>query len=483
MIDYPTFCRLRELHDTQGLTQAQIARELDLHPQTVSLWAGRPTYTQRKAPSRTSKLDPFKPTISRLLDRHDYSSSQILSLLRQEGYTGGGSILRAHVARVRPRTRQAFLRLQFAPGQAAQVDWGSAGVIQLGQTRCQLSFFVMVLCFSRRMYVEFTLRQAQEHFLSAHHNALVFFGGVPSEVLVDNCKVAVLRHRRGEPPQFNPRYLDFAHHHGFRPRACNPLSPHEKGRVERAVGYVKNNFLAGRSLGSLEAIQAEIRLWLDQVANTRIHGDTGKSPQELSTQETLRPLNPNPYDLATLHTLRSSRVCRVHFDANTYSVPAQHARQVLSLKAYTDRVLILEAEKAIAEHRRCYERGRDFELPGHMDTLLAQRLRAHQQRQIMRFLQLGPAAPAYWQGLQERRPDARVQVQRIVALAELHGQDLVSRLLEDLLALQSFSADYVANLITQRQRPQAEPSALHLTRASDLLDLEIAPPDLSLYDR
>ncbi len=483
MIDYETFCRLRQLRDRDGLNAAQIARALELHPQTVSLWLERTTYEQRKAPPRSSKLDPFKPTISRLLDHHEYSANQILALLKEEGYSGGATILREHVARVRPRHRQAFLKLRFAPGQTAQVDWGSAGVIQVGNTRCQLSFFVMVLCFSRRMYLEFTLRQSQEHFLSAHHNAFVFFGGVPTEVMVDNCKVAVLRHRRGEEPHFNPRYLDFAHHHGFRPKACNPLSPHEKGRVERAVGYVKNNFLAGRPLGSLEAIQAEARLWMSQVANVRIHGDTGKTPDELFSQETLQPLNPNPYDLGTLHSLRSSRVCRVHFDSNSYSVPATHARQVLHLKAYTDRILVLDGQRAIAEHRRSYDRGQDFELPGHMDTLLAQRLRAHQQRQLVRFLQLGPAAPAYWDGLRERRPDAMVQALRIVSLAEVHGSELVCRLLEDLLRLQSFSADYVANLITQRLRPQAEPSALHLTRASDLLDLEITPPDLSLYDR
>jgi hypothetical protein len=175
--------------------------------------------------------------------------------------------------------------------------------------------------------------------------------------------------------------------------------------------------------------------------------------------------------------------CRVHFDSNSYSVPATHARQVLSLKAFTDRILVLDGHQTVADHRGCYDRGQDFELPGHMDTLLAQRLHAHQQRQLLRFLQLGPAAPAYWEGLRERRPDAMVQVQCIVALAELHGEDLVCRHLEDLLSLQSFSADYVANLITHRQRPKAEPSTLHLTRASDLLDLEINPPDLSPYDR
>lgn len=236
MIDYPTFCRIHQLRDQDRLSLAQIAAELGLHPETVSVWAARPTYQQRKPALRASKLDPFKGTLARLLERHPYSASQLLSLLREEGYTGGASILRRHVARVRPRTRQAFLRLQFAPGQAAQVDWGSAGFLHVGNTHARLSFFVMVLCYSRRLYLEFTLRQSQEHFLSAHHNAWIFFGRVPQEVIVDNCKVAVLQHRRGEAPVFNPRYLDFARHYGFRPRACNPLSPHEKGRVERAVG-------------------------------------------------------------------------------------------------------------------------------------------------------------------------------------------------------------------------------------------------------
>lgn len=482
MISYDLYCRIHQMRDRDGLGFAQIARALQIHVQTVVRWAQRPAYVQRKAPPRPGKLEAFKATITRLLDRHDYSASQILGLLRQEGYSGGSSILRAHVAKIRPRTRQAFLRLQFAPGQAAQVDWGSAGFIQIGATRCRLSFFVMVLCFSRRMYVEFTLRESQEHFLSAHHNAFLFFGGVPSEVVVDNCKVAVLRHRRGEEPTFNPRYLEFAQHHGFRPRACNPLSPHEKGRVERAVGYVKNNFLAGRPLASLEAINAEVRSWMGQIANTRIHGDTGRSPDELFAEETLRPLNTNPLDLASLHILRSDRTCRIRFDSNTYSVPAQHARQRLHVKAFTDRLLILEGERLVAEHRRCYERRRHFELPGHMEPLMAQRLQARQQDLLIRFLRLGPAASAYWQGLQQRRPDAPMQVRRIVALVELHGEELISRLLEDLLALQSFGADYVAILVTQRQRPRLEPAALHLTRASDLLELEIAPPDLSHYD-
>ena len=484
MIDYQTFCKLRQLHDVDRLSVTQIAAELGLHRETVANWIPRPKYEQRRSElPRSSKLDPFKGSISRLLERHNYSSSQVLGLLREEGYKGGSSILRSYVARVRPRTRQAFLRLQFVPGQAAQVDWGSAGYLQVANTRCRLSFFVMVLCHSRRMYVEFTLRESQEHFLAAHQRAFVFFQGVPNELIVDNCKVAVLHHRRGEEPAFNPRYLDFARHYGCRLRACNPLSPHEKGRVERAVGYVKNNFLAGRQLSSLDALNAEARLWMDTVANVRVHGDTGKTPDALFAEENLRPLHLNPYDTATIHPLRSDRTCRVRFDSNTYSVPAANARQLLTLKASTDRVVILDGDRIIADHPRSYGRRQDFEIRGHTEPLLLQRMRAHRQRQLVRFLTLGPAAERYWEQLQQRRPDALNQVQRIVALSESHGVDLISRLLEDLLELEAFGADYIANLATQRQRISQECGALHLTRSSDLLDLEVPAPDLSLYDQ
>jgi Integrase core domain len=118
--------------------------------------------------------------------------------------------------------------LAFAPGECAQVDWGCAGSMAVGSTRRRLSFFVMVLCYSRLCYLEFSLGEATEHFLSAHQNAFQFLGGVPLKVLIDNPKTAVLKHPSGEKPLFHPRYLDFAAHYGFEPRACNVRRPNEK---------------------------------------------------------------------------------------------------------------------------------------------------------------------------------------------------------------------------------------------------------------
>lgn len=486
MISFEQFCRLRQLHDQEHLNAAQIARELELDERTVAHWIAQPTYRPRAKVSRPSKLDPFKGTIARLLAQHDFSAAQILQRLREEGYQGGATIVRAWVASVRPRPGQPRLSLQFAPAQAAQVDWGHAGMISVGSTRRRLSFFVMVLCFSRRMYLEFFLREAQEHFLTAHQHAFEFHGGAPLQLIVDNCKVAVTRHERGQAPLFNPRYLDFAGHHGCEPRACNPFSPHEKGRVEKAVDYVKRNFLAGLELTSLDAVNAAAKLWLCTVANVRKHAATGRTPDELFAAEEksrLRPLPAHRYDVATVHSVRANRSFRVAFDANLYSVPATYARAPLTLKAYPERLAFFHGDNLIAEHPRSYERRRDFEHPDHPRPLLENRFRAHQQRNLLRFLQLGAAAEPYYHQLRERRANAHQHLARIVALSEIHGVEATARALADALEYQAFSAEYVANLLDQRRRPKAEPAALHLTRAGDLLQLELPNPDLSIYQK
>ena len=196
MIDYATFHQIHHLHDADHLNQAQIATALNLDEKTVAKWLACEQYQPRHTAKRPSKLDPFKGTIIRLLQTHPYSSAQILQRITEQGYTGAYSILKAFVHQVRPTPAPAFLTLQFAPGECAQVDWAHAGMIPVGSTRRRLSFFIMVLCFSRRMYVEFTLAQCLEHFLACHQHAFEYFGGVPLQVMVDNAKVAVLRRYR-----------------------------------------------------------------------------------------------------------------------------------------------------------------------------------------------------------------------------------------------------------------------------------------------
>lgn len=178
MIGYSTYCQIHSLQKRDGLNIRQIARELDLHPATVSRWLKQASYTQRKPVKRASRLDPHKGTIVRLLQRHDYSATQILRQIREAGYEGGFTIVKDFVRLVRPPGKPAYLTLSFEPGECAQVDWGSAGSIQVGSTRRRLSFFAMVLCHSRMIYVEFTLSETQEQFLSCHEHAFEYFGGL-----------------------------------------------------------------------------------------------------------------------------------------------------------------------------------------------------------------------------------------------------------------------------------------------------------------
>ena len=486
MISYELYCKIRLLHGERGLSFAQIARELHLDPETVAKWALAKSYRARLQAPRKSKLDPYKATIQRLLEHHPYSATQIFQRLRAEhAYGGGMSILKDYVRKVRPVRAPAFLTLSFAPGECAQVDWGNAGSWPVGSTTRRLSFFVMVLCHSRLLYLEFTLGEATEHFLACHQNAFEFFGGVPQKLVHDNLKTAVLSHPRGESPIFNPRYLDFAAHYGFEPRACNVRKGNEKGRVENGVGYVKKNFLAGLQLPPhLDALNIAARQWMDTVANVRTHGATHGVPLELFAAEkpSLTPLASRPADTGVIRTVRATNRFRVVLDTNRYSVPSLYASQRLLLKCFAARLCVYHGEKLIATHTRSYDRRQDFENPEHVKELLDQRRAARDAHLLLGFYAISARGEEYYHQLQERRLNPRQHVAKIMALQDTYGVDKLRRALDDAFEFQAFSSDYIANLLEQRERFTPKPGPLHLTRRQDLLDLELAQADLSIYE-
>ena len=485
MIDYETFCRLRQLHDERGLKVSQIAAELHLDPKTVERWIDQPTYHQRQGTRRPSKLDSFRGQIVALLERHPYTAQQLLQQLRAQGYAGGYTILKDFVRQVRPVRKPAFLMLDFAPGECAQVDWGSFGSVQVGATRRRLSFFVMVLCYSRMMYLEFTLSEGMEQFLSCHCHAFEFFQGVTTKVAIDNLKVGVLRHLPGQKPIFNPRYLDLAAHYGFEPIACNVGKGNEKGRVENGIGYVKKNFLNGLEIPSFAAINPAAITWRDTVANVRVHGETRRKPLDLWAEEKprLRALPAMPYDCAVVRSIGANGCCHVILDTNRYSVPHLYASQKLTLKLYPDQVLLFHQEKLIATHPRSYDRHQKISNPDHSRDLLAYRIKAREQTLLITFLALSPAAEAYARKLEEKRLNSRHHIQKIVALREIYGPEKIDRALQDALSFEAYGCEYIANILEQRERPPVQPGALHLTRRQDLLDIDLPPADLTFYEK
>lgn len=484
MIDFETFSRIRHLHDQKGLNAAQITRELNLDIRTVKRWLAAKQFQQRKSVRRPSKLDPFKDTVVRMIESYSYTAQQVYQRLREDGFTGGYTVVKKFVRKIRPKKEKAYLTLAFVPGECAQVDWGSYGSIRVGDTTRRLSFFVMVLCYSRQMYVEFTVSQTMEHFLACHQNAFRAFGGVPSRIMIDNLKSGVLKHKLGEAPVYNPKYAEFAQFHGFGISACGVAKGNEKGRVENAVGYVKKNFLAGTELPDFAAINPAARIWLDTIANVRIHGETRKKPEEMLVTELphLQRLLVNTYDIATISSVRVSSLFRVACDSNRYSVPARFAGQRLTMKAYPDRLCFYFEERLIARHSRSYEHNHDYEDPDHPKELIEQRKKARDQKLFQRFLSISHRSLDYYRELDKRHLNARQHVRKIMALVEIHDENAVANAIADAMELHAIGSDYIANILESRARKLPEAGALHLTRSADLLDIAIEAPDLSIYD-
>jgi transposase len=484
MIDYETYVQIRNYFNRDHLRYSQIANKLGLDQRTVAIWANEKKYRARKSAPRKSKLDPFKNHIIQMLEKHQYTAQQIYQRIKEDGFKGRITIVEDYVRKIRPPKIKAYLKLAFAPGECAQVDWGSYGTVRVGSTTRRLSFFVMVLCHSRMMYLEFTVSQTMEHFLGCHLNAFHFFGAVPGKIMVDNLKSAVLKRSVGCEPVFNPKYLDFANYYGFSIVACNVRKGNEKGRVENAVGYVKKNLLNGLDIPDFCVMESVAKTWVDTTANVRTHGETGKRPLDMFKEEAslLGRLPATPYDVSQVSQVRASPQYRISLDGNSYTVPAQLAGVGLTLKKYPDRICLFHGNDLVARHARCYDRKQDIQNQDHSRILLAQRKKAADQAIYMKFLTLSDKAKEYYLQLGQRRLNPFLHIRKIVALSEIYPKEQVALAIEDAIKFDAFSSEYITNILEQRLHPTEEPGVLHVTRSSDLLNLTIDPPDLSIYN-
>lgn len=485
MIDFETYHEVRRLSWELNLSASQIAAKTGLNIKTVRKWLDKARYEPRRKPAkRPSKLDPYKDLIVCWLEKHPYSSMQILQRLRTEqGYTGGRSILQEFIAKVRPVRQKAFLKLAFEAGDCLQIDWGTHGLMRIGEAVRKVHYFVAVLCYSRLLFVEFFLSQGMECFLAGHRHALEYFGGSTRRVMHDNCKTAVLERLPAQAPTFNPRYLDFAAHYGFKPVACNVARGNEKGRVENAIGYVQKNFLAGLEISSLEALNVQACHWMEQVANVRLHRESAKRPIDAFQEEkpVLQPLPLAGYDISSSRRVRATNRCRIAFESNRYTVPFEHAGALLELRTEPTTISIYRGQKLIAQHPRSYRHNQDIENPDHLSQLLAERKRGEDAALLARFLALSPKAEAYYSALRTRELNAMAHVRRILMLINTHGRENIVQALGEAVELGAYGSDYLHNILEHRRALAPVIGELHLTRGAELLQLEVQPPDCSRY--
>jgi transposase len=481
------WAEIRRLHNVEHQRIAHIARHLRLDRKTVrrALVGDRLPVVSRRRQAPTLLAAHEGHLQERLKTYPDLPATVLFQELQNQGYGGSLRILQDHLKDIRRRTKEVFLRIETPPGEQAQCDWAHCGTVQIGRIHRKLSAFVMVLSYSRLLYVEFTLSQCLEDFLQCHINAFQFFGGVPRKILYDNLKAVVLA-RLGADIRFNPAFMEFAGVFGFEPVPCNIARGNEKGKVENGIHYLRVNFLAGRTL-TWPDVNDQARAWLRDTANIRKHRTTQRRPVDLweTEQPILIPLPTRPYDATITRALRASHQALVRFEGNFYSVPHAYAYKTLILKATPTRIRLLADTTEIAHHPRSFDRGVVVEDPRHYEGILSTKRKHFGLILTKRFRELGPIAQSFMDGLLRTESRPAKHLQQILNLVSTYDRPEVLAALEHAASCNVFGASYVKSILLQRRAARGLPDipTLHIAQRPDWNDITTEEPDLSVYDQ
>ncbi|MDB4516844.1 IS21 family transposase [Crocinitomicaceae bacterium] len=489
MIDKDTEAKILRYHFVEQWGVNTIARQLGIHHSTVDRVLSQAGLPKAERARRPSIVDPYHPLIIETLAQYPtLSATRLLGMAQARGYRGGASQFRAHVAQLRPRRPvEAYLRLKTLPGEQGQVDWGHFSHVQIGRAKRPLMAFVMVLSFSRQIFLRFYLNQRMDNFLRGHVAALDAFQGVPKVLLYDNLRSAVLE-RRGQAIRFHPTLLDLSAHYRFEPRPVAPARGNEKGRVERAIRYIRDNFFAGRRWSDLDDLNAQATDWCSGTSAQRPCPETPDlSVAEAFTQEHphLIALPDNPYPTHEQVEVSVGKTAYVRFDLNDYSVPHTHVRRTLSVSASLSQVRVLDGETVIATHPRTFDKGQQIEDPAHVADLVAAKRAARTHRGLDRLAQAVPASADLLQLAAERgTPLARATTQ-LVTLLDDYGAAELQQATAEALAHDVPHPNAVRQVLERRreQREQPPPLTLTLPDNDKARHIIVRPAALAPYDQ
>jgi transposase len=488
------WAEIRRLHEIEQLNFSEIAVKLNCSRYLVSraLGTSQPPINKPSAP-RSKLLDPFRERIAKILERYpNLSAVRIRDKISKPegdspGYQGGMTQLRVYLQSIRSSKQRVYQDVIYEAGEAMQIDWGDVGPILIGNAKRKVSVFVAVLCYSKMIYIEFTLSQRKSEFYRCIVHALEFFRGSPKKIIFDNLKAAVLG-GSGRNAVLHPEFAALCGSYYLEPVACEARDPESKGLVENTVRYVKRNALAGRDdeLQSMDDYRALAVYWRDSVANVRIHDRLGEKPIDLfpREQQSLRALPPIDYqtDEMIMTDVRPTAV--VEFDCNRYTVPPELARKTVTLLAGPNTIRILHQGDQVALHPRSYDKRKTISHPQHQVEALRMRRKQDASELETNFIALGQEAQAFRLALSKLPVRASLHIKRIMQLVDLYGREWVLKAMRDALHYQTVDAAYVESLVVQARRKASLPSptSVHPKR-KELIQLELEIPDPGRYDR
>jgi transposase len=466
-----------------------IATQLGIHHSTVRRVLAQSGISAGRESLRPSMADPFIAFIVQTLEKYPrLRASRLYEMVRQRGYPGRPDHFRTIVARYRPRPKaEAYLRLRTLRGEQAQVDWGHFGKLTIGRAVRLLMGFVMVLSWSRHVFLRFYLGAAMANFLRGHVAAFEYFNSVPRVVLYDNLRSAVLE-RRHDAIRFHPTLLELAAHYHFLPRPVAVARGNEKGRVERAIRFIRESFFAARSWKDLDDLNDQALQWCRGVAADRkCPEDPTRTVGEAFAEEQPRllPLPDNPFPTDELVKGQAGKTPYVRFDLNDYSVPHNYARRTLVVAASLDIVRVLDGNQTIATHARSFDRDKQIEDPAHIQELVDYKREAKEHRGIDRLHHAVPQSPRLFEEVARRGGNLGGLTRGLIPLLDRFGADALQQAITEALERDTPHLSALRHILDRNRHEQGKPPpiAVELPDNPKVRDLVVNPHSLTTYDQ
>ncbi len=473
------------LHYAEHWPVGTIATQLDAHPDQVRRVLG---LGDARAPSqlRTRLIDPYQPFIDDTLRRYPkLRATRLYDMLRERGYPGSVRTLRAFVATVRPRPRRdPYLLTETLPGEQAQVDWAYVGKVSVPGGERALWLFVMVLAHSRALWGEFVFDLSVHSLCRSLVRAATSFRGVPRQWLFDNPKTVVLE-RVGTVARFHPTLLALCAAMRVEPRLCAVAKPEDKGKVERAIRYLRDRFLAGRTITGIDDGNRALARFVAEVAHPRPHPTIPQRTVGDALDDERARLLPLPDPLPLTDRVEPVVVDRqafVRVDTNRYSVPTEHAERVRTLVVDDHAVRVIHGKTVIAEHARSWGRRQVIERADHRAALVAERRAARALKGRDRLRAIAPSFDRIVERWGTSGSSLGRRVSRAIQLLDLYGEVVFAAAVADIDARGLADIGALAVACEHHRKGHKRPVPVELIFPDHLDDADVIPHDLESYD-
>jgi transposase len=443
-----------------------IASQLTLHATTVRRALAQDGHIPMAA-SRPRLIDEHLPFINHTLkDYPTLTATRLFMMVTSRGYRGKISQFRSIIKEIRPKHREAFLRLDRIRGEEAQVDWGHFGSIDFEGYKRPLMAFVMTLSYSRAIFIRFFVSQSMSCFLRGHESAFSWFQGAPKHCLYDNLKSVVLE-RIGSAVKLNPQIVSYSQHRRFSIRVAAPARGNEKGRTERAIRYVRDNFFAGRKFNNIEDLNQQAIIWCETVSLERVWQDdrTLKVKEALASErEVLVPLSETLYPCEDRREVSIGKTPYVRFDLNDYSVPHRYVHTVVSVFASEESVRIVSGTETIGTHVRHYTKGMRYDNPEHIRQLREWKSLASNANSIDDLVRcIGSSVKELFEGMSEQDYSMLDAKRSLQNLLQTYGTSELTIVIQEALRQGEYNVSYIKEQLENRRAQAGKAPSLPMT--------------------